>query len=59
MTIYNKPLLFIGFAIGVTGGLLDYYQHIESTMTVILQFVGVIVMLFAFKKPRHQKDNPD
>jgi hypothetical protein len=51
MTVYNKPLTYIGFMIAVTGGIVGYYS--ESQLIIIpFQIIGVIVMLFSLKKPR-------
>ena len=61
MTIYNRPLVYIGFIIAVAGGLINYYffQDKEQILTVIFQIIGIVLMLLAFKKPKHLEDNPE
>jgi uncharacterized membrane protein len=55
MTVYNKPLLYIGFLIAVVGGLTDYYTK-NQDITIIFQIIAVIVMLWSFKKPKGYND---
>jgi MFS-type transporter involved in bile tolerance (Atg22 family) len=54
MTVYNKPLIYIGFMIFVVGGIIDYYNE-NQTIATIFQIVGIVVMLFAFRKPKGER----
>jgi len=58
MTVYNKSLGYIGFAISVIGGLIGYYSKNES-VTIVFQMAGVMVMLLSLKKPKGNKDNSE
>jgi hypothetical protein len=56
MTVYNKPLFFIGAILTFTGTYLDYSHVLTTVIVYILLILGLILMLIAFRKPKNVDD---
>jgi hypothetical protein len=59
MTIYNKPLLFIGFVIGALGVYIDNTHAEMWVLAVVLMLSGAAMMFWSMKKPKNYKDTPN
>jgi len=60
MRIYNKPVFYIGFIIGMAGDFSSYLHINTWPMKVIPMIVGTILMLLAFRKPKNwEEENKD
>ncbi len=55
MEIHNKTSLWIGVILFNVGMFLEYFKGYNGIYIYLLMSLGVILMLFGFKKPKETK----